>query len=340
MSRIVRLLPLLALLLASPAHAQRGCPKMDLSVKVLTNTSRPIHLHAQVDLLTSSGMFVRQAFTDTNGNAQFSGVDSGSNYRLRVTDPKVEENSSDIFQLPCGDTPSFQLVTVKLKTEAETELKREESRQATISALELNVPRGAKKEFQKGAEALAKQDLARAEKNFLRAIELYPEYALAYNHLGVVYMMQKRAPEGVAAFERAVALNDRYPSALVNLAKVRIEQKKIADATRLLQNAVTADPKNAEALTLLAHAQFAAGDYAAAADTAIRVHPLGDEQYRVAHWVAAQAYERQQKDAEAISEYTILLKEVPSGPLAEKARAAVRKLRDANYPAESPHPEK
>jgi len=323
------------LLFTAPAPAQRVCPKTDLSVKVLSQSSRSIPQNSQVDLLTGSGIFIRQAFTDVSGNVQFQGIESGRNYRLRVTDPRVEENISEVIGVPCTDSPNLQLLTVKLKAEAETALRREEEKQATISALELNVPGNAKKEFRKGADAMQNKELARAERHLRRALELYPEYALAWNHLGVLHMQQGRSPEGVAAFERAVALNDRYPSALLNLAKVRVEQERGGEAAQLIQKAITADPKSPEAYTLLATVQYTAGDYAAAAATAMRVHPLGDEQFAIAHWIAAQAYERQQKDAEAIAEYTILLKEAPSGPLAEKARASLKKLRDVNYPAES-----
>jgi tetratricopeptide (TPR) repeat protein len=328
-----------ALLLLLPAFGmiasaqQRGCPDTDITVKVLTNTSRVIHLHAQVDLLTGSGLFMKQAFTDDNGNVQFNQVKSGRDYRLRVTDPNVEENMGEAFAIPCHDAPVVQILTIKLKQEAEGELKREESRDAMVSALELNVPGGAKKEFQKGVEAMEKKQLDRAEKYLLHAIALYPGYALAYNHLGVVYMMQSRQPQGVEAFERAVALNDHYPSALLNLAKVRIEEKKPADAEALLKKAVAADPRNAEALTILAHVELTAGEYADAAATASRVHALGDAQWSMAHWIAGRAYELDHKDAEAIGEYTIFLKESPNSALAQKARASLKALRAENYPA-------
>jgi len=330
-----RLATALLLVPIAAAAQQVPCPPADINVKVLTSTSRPLRGRTQVDLLNGSGVFQRQVFTDDNGNAEFGGVESGRNYRLRVVDPRVEENVSDVFAIPCRDVPSFQLLTIKLKSEpSDLEVKREEERQAAISALELNVPGNAKKEFQKAVEAMGKKEFERAEKGFQRALELYPQYAMAWNHLGVLYMQQGKPAQGVEAFEKAVALNDRYPSALVNLGKVRMEQRKAAEAEQLLQKAVAADPRNAEAYAVLASVQYTRKEYAAAAETATRVHPLGDEQFAIAHWIAARSYEEQQKDAEAIAEYTIFLKEAPTSTLAEKARAALKKLRDANYPSE------
>ena len=329
---MLRRVLLFLLLAAALAAAQTSTTT--LRVKVLTADSRPVHLHAQVDLLNGSGLFLRQAFTDDNGNAEFPDLDPGT-YRLRVTDPLVEENMSDVFAISRGQLMESQLLTVRLKAQAAAELRRQDERQATISALELNVPGNAKKEFQKGVEAMGKKDFDRAEKSFQRALELYPQYAMAWNHLGVLYMQQGKPGPGAEAFEKAVALNDRYPSALVNLAKVRMEQRKAAEAEQLLQKAVAADPKNAEAYAVLASVQYTRREYAAAAESATRVHPLGDEQFAIAHWVAARSYEEQQKDAEAIAEYTIFLKEAPASALAEKARAALKKLREANYPSEN-----
>lgn len=329
----MRRLCLAALLVLAAALASAQSATTTLRVKVLTAQSRPLHLHAQVDLLNGTGLFLRQAFTDDTGNAEFSDIPPGT-YRLRVSDALVEDNMTGVFAISRGQLMEMQLVTVKLKAQAETAVRREEERRVTISALELNVPGNAKKEFQKGVEALGKKDSESAEKHLRRALEFYPQYAMAWNHLGVVYMQQGRPAEGAAAFEQAVALNDRYASALINLGKVRMEQKKAAEAEQLLQKAVASDPKDPEALTVLASVQYTRKDYPAAAATAIRVHPLGDSQFGIAHWIAARSYEEQQNDAEAIAEYTIFLKEAPANALAEKARAALKKLRDVNYPSE------
>ena len=334
----MRRLPLPAFLVLALALASAQSSTTTLRVKVLTAQSRPIHLHAQVDLLNGAGLFLRQAFTDDTGNAEFGDLAPGT-YRLRVTDPLVEENMSDVFAVARGQLMEMQLITVRLKAQAEAELKRQEERaaerQATVSALELNVPGNAKKEFQKGVEALGRKDLGESEKRFRRAIELHPQYAMAWNHLGVVYMQQGHPAEGADAFEKAVGLNDHYASALINIGKARMEQKQPAVAEQLLERAVAADPRDPEALTVLASVQYTRKEYAAAAATATRVHPLGDERFAVAHWIAGRSYEEQQKDAEAIAEYTIFLKEAPTGALADKARAALKKLRAANYPSEN-----
>src|SRR5205085_10761807 len=127
------------------------------------------------------------------------------------------------------------------------------------SAMELNVPSGARKEFEKGASALEDNARLEAEKHFLRAIDLYPNYALAYNHLGVLYMMNGDQTKGREAFEKAVALNDHYPSALLNLAKIRYQERKLPEAEDLLRKATAIDAGNPEMIALLANAEFING---------------------------------------------------------------------------------
>jgi len=190
----------------------------------------------------------------------------------------------------------------------------------------------AQKEFDAGAKALEQGDLAQAQMHFQKAIAIEPQYARAYNHLGITYMRSGHPEKGREAFEQAVALNGKSAEALLNLAKVRVGEKKGAEAEALLDRAVAADPTNAEALTILANIELLENKYALAEANASKVHQLEHAKFAMAHWIAGRAYEIEHKDAEAIAEYTIFLKESPSGALAEKARASLKILRDQNYP--------
>lgn len=191
-----------------------------------------------------------------------------------------------------------------------------------------SAPAAARAEMERGVAAIQTNDLGEAEKRFRRALELYPRYARAENNLGVVWMRRGERERGAAAFERALALAPRYAEALVNLAKVRALEKQHAEAEKLLARAVEADAQNAEALTILAELQLAAHRYEQAAATAVRVHELAHERFAIAHYIAGQAYELAGRDIEAMAEYRIFLKESPTGAAAEKARAALERLRE------------
>jgi tetratricopeptide (TPR) repeat protein len=317
---------LASLLLAACVFAQIDPNKVELRLKVLYNNSRPVRNHTEVMLLNGAGSPMGQTFTDDSGNASFPQLNPG-NYRIRIVDSDVEDNMSDVITLARREFSQFQMITVKLKAEAEAELKREETTQALVSALDLNVPPEAKKEFQRGAEAMEGGDNAGAQKRLERATDLYPKYALAYNHLGVVYMQTGQPQKGREAFEKAVALNDRYPSALVNLAKLRFQDRKLEDAETLLRKAVAADPTNVEALALLCDAEIVNGRLDDALGYTAKLHALPHKQYAAIHYIAAQALAGKGRPDDAVAQYALYLQEAPAGKGAEQARKEMARLK-------------
>jgi Tfp pilus assembly protein PilF len=203
-----------------------------------------------------------------------------------------------------------------------------------LAAEESKAPSKAIKEFDAGMKALQANQLPAAEQHLAAATTAFPAYTRAYNALGVVQMKLGEKDQGVASFQKALALHPDYSEALVNLARVRIQEKNTAVAEKLLARAIESDPNSADALVLLANLQFEQGRYDEAAATAIKVHQVksGDEGYAVAHYIAAKSFALRQDDSQALAEYTIFLKEQPSGPLADKARAEYKELHDKNYP--------
>lgn len=328
MQRPLEKVVVLVLLLSSTAAlAQRlRCDPGNLRVKVLYDNSRAARNHTAVELLNDAGVLLRRQFSDDEGNAQFQDIPGGTAYHIRVSDPIVEDNASDQIGLACGETRS-EMITVRLKADAETELKQQEAAEAMVSALDLNVPPGAKKEFEKGAEAMQDNDNANATKHLQRAIDLYPQYAMAWNHLGVIYMQTSQPDKGKEAFAKAVELNPHYPSALVNLAKVRWSEHKPTEVEDLMRKAVAADPSNLEALAILCNALVVNGkiDEALLDTNKLHSHPL-HQQFALVHFLAARGLMLNKRRAEAAAQYQLFLQEAPTSPAAPQARQALAQL--------------
>jgi tetratricopeptide (TPR) repeat protein len=319
----VLLLP--TLLLPSLACAQgRRCDPGSLRVKVMYANSRSVHNHTEVQLLTNAGLLIKRGVTDDSGNVDFNTIPASA-YHLKVQDPIIEDYTSDQINIDCGENRN-EMISVKLKGDAEVVEKQLEAKEAMISALDLNVPSGARKEFEKGANALEEDKRPEAEKHFLRAIELYPNYAMAYNHLGVLYMQNGDQVKGREMFEKAVALNDHYPSALLNLAKLRYQDKKLPEAEDLLRKAASVDTSNAEILALLANAEFINGHVDEGLANTVKMHALAHGLFAGLHYVAAQALEGKNRYSEAIAQYTLFLQEVPAGAMSNKAKLALGRL--------------
>src|SRR5205823_2509674 len=173
------------------------------------------------------------------------------------------------------------------------------------------------KEFDKGVTASAKQDLPGAGQHFMKATEIYPQYALAFVNLGAIAMQQGNNGEGEHFFEQAIHADPQLPMGYTSLARVKILQEKYAEADSLLEKALTIRPLDPEPLTMLATSQFRSGKYPEAIVTARKVHSVPHEHYAVVHILAAEALAKQNQPDIAADEYRLFLKEFPESPHAE-----------------------
>jgi tetratricopeptide (TPR) repeat protein len=316
---------LLLVFCAAAAPAQmHDYALVDLKVTVQLAGTRQAVGHVRVELLDGTGILQATNYTNSDGEVEFQQLQPGT-YRLRVVDPDVEPLTTDIFRLEKRQMIASQFLSIKLKPGAHPEGVIPAGK---VSADELKVPAKARKEFESGSALLEKNELPEAQLRFQKAIDIYPQYARAYNHLGVTLMRMGQSDKGREMFEKAVAINGSYSEALLNLAKIRIAEKNNAAAETLLQKAVAGDPTSAEALTILANVQLLEDKYEDAAANASKVHALEHAKFPMAHWIAGRAYEILNKDTDAIAEYTNYLKESPGGALAERARASLKTLRE------------
>jgi superkiller protein 3 len=168
--------------------------------------------------------------------------------------------------------------------------------------------------------------LEQARKQFEKAIAAYPNYASAYNLLGMTLMRQGDAQPAQQAFEKAIELNDRFALAYTNLAKVYFGQRNLERSETLLRKSIAAEPRSSETLAILAQVQLMTGKYDEAVFNARRVHDLPHQEYAIAHFVAARALRAQNQRAEAISEYKLFLTEAPNSTSSVQARQELNQL--------------
>ena len=328
-------LVLLVLLWASAvAFCQRSSGRInvcEIQVHVTYDNDRHVGLHIQVDLLNEQSLLMDQQFTDGEGRVSFhvSSADPGG-YRVRASGPDIEEGLSDSITVNPGDRMTVAYVRVKPKPGMETPSASSTGTKtktaAATSANELRVPAEAKKSFMKGMDALYRHDYPTAAAAFEKAVAAYPQYDVAYDNLGVTYVMMAQRDKARAAFERAVQLNDKNPDADRNYARLLLNNKENARAIELLNKALTVEPQDPVTLTLLSVAQLRTGDVDGALQNALKVHSLSQGGHAVAHFVAGRAYEQKQEYQKATAEYETYLRESPDGPEAAQVRGALARL--------------
>jgi tetratricopeptide (TPR) repeat protein len=312
---------------ATAQQSELPCVEVEIRFKITLSDDRPPGTRLRVQLLNSSGNYVNEVYSDDEGDGQF-GVAKPGNYYLRVTGLTVKETTGPAFAVRCNQGAPFQFLSVKRTEEGEKEAQAAQAHEALISSIDLRVPAKARKEFDRGMAAQEQNKIEEAKKRFESAIAIYPDYARAYNHLGVIYNGEGDAARGVAAFEKAVSLNDHYSDALINLAKVHFNRHEMRAAEELLQKALAVEPANLDALGLLVPTQFMSAEYDEAAATAQRVHaaPL-HMQYVIVHVIAARALEARNHPEQALAEYQLFLQEAPNALSAPQVRSEVARLK-------------
>ena len=99
------------------------------------------------------------------------------------------------------------------------------------------------------------------------------------------------------------------------------------EAMGLLDKALAIDPNNLEALALLARLQFDRGDFDSALATVQKVHAQPHDHFAEVHLIAAEIYQKRNRNAEAIAESEMYLKEFPDSPHAPQVRAAMEQIK-------------
>lgn len=317
---------LLVFLAKTNAQISRGDPggTGNVRVHVVYSNERAAGRHLRVRLMNGAGgETVADYFTTDNGNVEFNGVPIGT-YHIVVSGDGIEEADSGQFEVDRRKISQSIFITVH-PVNASPGAPASQS----VAAVDLNVPDDARKEFDKATKAMTDQDWASAQQRLSHAIELYPQYALAYSNLGLVYAHMKDPAREREALEKAIKLDDHMVPASVNLAKMCFREGDSVRAESLLENAVRADPANVEALALLAQAQLLNKQFDAAIASVHGVHAMPHANFAVVHYIAARALERENRPQDAIVELQVFLKEESSGARADQVRKEMAQLQKA-----------
>ncbi len=145
------------------------------------------------------------------------------------------------------------------------------SREPPLASPPYRRPRRLAKPTKKHSRSCArkKPNSANAEKELLKAVAEYPEFAAAWNMLGRIKLTQKDDTGAYEAFEKAVGADASYIAPYSPLLQMAIQDQRWDDATWLCQTILKLNPFASEARYFLAVALFNKGDMASA-EQAIR----------------------------------------------------------------------
>jgi superkiller protein 3 len=115
--------------------------------------------------------------------------------------------------------------------------------------------------LQLSSDMFAQRNYSKAIEYCNQSIEENPEFAAAYNHLGIILMETKRFSKSEQAFKKALEIQPNYPEVFNNIGVLMNRQERFSEAIQNLNQALRADsyvtPENA--LTNLGYSYFRLG---------------------------------------------------------------------------------
>jgi Tfp pilus assembly protein PilF len=320
----LRLLVPLLLALVPCSVAQFGSQNQtgNIRVRIVFANGRRCNVRAHVVLMAGASTApVADAYTDEECVVGFDSLAVGS-YRMSVTGDGIEDKDSGLFDVDNRKVSQFVFITVKPK-ESETATTGTDP---IVASVDLNIPQKAKKELDKANELIARQDWNHAKDELMKALAIYPQYADAYNNLGVVYARLGDGAHEREVLQKAVSLNDHLASAFVNLGKMDIKERNFPAAETQLAKAANIIPNDAQTLMLLANVELLNQHFDAAIAHCNKVHSMPHDSQTLVHYIAARAFEHENRLADAAVEFRTFLQEEPSGARADAVRKELSAL--------------
>ena len=150
-----------------------------------------------------------------------------------------------------------------------------------VSAKTLQAPKEAARLFEDSRKGLKKKNInyAKVRTGLQRAVDVYPEFAEAWNLLGEVCATEKESEAAHGAFEKAIAADPNFVPPYLALAKMELQQSHWDEAAELSNKLVQLNPYLPNGRYIHAVANFQAGNYDVAEESirAVQVSPQANQ---------------------------------------------------------------
>ena len=175
------------------------------------------------------------ASIEGTGGFEFHGVPPGA-YQLRLTGAA----GTVVYEESVFVNAGYQNLSIQVPTKS----KPGGSSDATVSVRQLlhKVPAEAQKEFSKGRAASIKGDQPSALDHFQKAVRLDPQFADAFNGIGMTDAALGQLPQAADQFQKAIDLVPDHPGAAANLSIVLCKLKQYHEAGEMARRALKLNP--------------------------------------------------------------------------------------------------
>jgi len=197
---------------------------------------------------------------------------------------------------------------------------------SSISVTSLQVPNGARKEFEKGDKDVRSNHLDSATQHLVKATTEYDKYAAAWNELGNLYATAKESEKSQQAFEKAIAADPYYIPPYLGLAQLELQDQKFELSVETAGKALALDASVGDANFIQAIGNFKLNRLDAAEKSAQKAEKGPHQNMSDLHALHASILLQKQDYSNAAAQMRAYLKEFPQGRFADQMRNELQKI--------------
>ena len=195
-----------------------------------------------------------------------------------------------------------------------------------LSAVSGAAPKKARKEFTKALKLNKKGKVDEAESRLLSAVEIYPEYATAWNSLGQIYQGKNQLEKASDAYSRAVKADPKYTVPYLHLTKIHLAEGRHQEALETSGSLLQSDPTLGIAHYYQAVAHHSLTQYGEAEQAIRKALESLHTPPTMSHLLLGDLLARKGTFVEAAEELRLFLKAAPNSPSSAQARDMLAQL--------------
>lgn len=307
-------------------RSQQQRPRHLIRGRIRQPSGHEIDRNVRFILRRSTQEIIGEGYTDGMGFFELRDLPNGT-YELVVEADEKYETTIERIEL-YYDRDAIETRDVYLR--AKEPHTAHHLRAGIISATELqkNIPKSARREYQRAVEAATKGQREKAIYHLQRALGLYAGFTQARNDLGVQYLRLGRLHEAYMEFLGAVSSQPTIPEPYINLGYLLAQQHQYATALVHLERALQLAPTHWQALTWAGVSLMETGELDRAEQCLKKALEFSlPQEGSFVHLYLANLYLRKGNKPQALAHAEAYLNEFPHAPDAQEVRRKIEQIR-------------
>jgi Tfp pilus assembly protein PilF len=281
---------------------------------------------ASVSLFGTTSPFTAATLSDAAGRFSFKKL-RADDYTVEVFIPGRGEARRTVEVGSAVAGPHQRVaVTLDLK-DSDFDLAGPIRRQSSVSTSQLAIPKAALRDFEQAEKDLERHDPDAAAKRLEAAVEMAPQFAMAWNELGTIAYQTHKFDRAEECFRQALQQDPGAFEPLVNLGGVLVTVHKLDEAMDYNLRAVLARPNDALANSQLGQTYFELRQMDLAQKYLERARQIDPAHFSRPQLLLAEIHLRRGERRQAAAVLEEFLKYHPDWPQAVRMRQTIVELR-------------